>query len=129
MTESVHSLTRMDIDECHWQNVVDVSPNKRCQVYSPHFFEKAAEAKAAGDLKACAVYGLFAAITHPFLRLHGKKSPFEPDHFFPTISDDHLVALLELVAEVPDSEIRTRIADMLWITGTSILWCDWQLMR
>ncbi|HYU72819.1 MAG TPA: DUF4209 domain-containing protein [Ktedonobacteraceae bacterium] len=115
MNESVYPLIGQDFNDCDWQSVVDASPNKLCLAYSPRFLDKAAEAKAAGDLKAYTIYTLFANITYPILRLHRKVSPFEPSNIFTTISDGYLTALAELAPDVSDPELRARIADVLWI--------------
>ena len=115
MTESVYPLIRQDFNDCAWQSVVDDSPRKLCLAYSSRFFDKAAETKAADDLKASAIYTLLANITYPVLRLHRKDSPFEPDNIFPAIPDGHLTALAELAPDISDPELRARVADVLWI--------------
>ena len=104
MTRSIYPLMRQSFKDCDWQSVVDASPSKLCLAYSPRFFDKTAEAKAAGDHKAYTIYMLFANITYPVLRLYRKDAPFEPDNIFTAIPDGHFTALAEVAHGLLDAD-------------------------
>lgn len=110
-------LTKDDFERCNWQNVILSSPRKRCSDYFLLFVSKAKEAEALGDIKAHAVMTLMADITYPrlIMRRESKDIQFEDADIFNKVSDEHLAVLTEVVVEVTDSEMRARIADLLWI--------------
>ncbi len=109
------SLTRDDFDQCNWQDVIQSCPRKRCLDYCPRFSNKAAEARDAGDSMAHAVFDLLATITYPTLHLNGGEKPFWSAEVFDEVRDQHLDVLAEIAPGVSDSEMRARIADLLWM--------------
>src|SRR5258708_61525 len=109
------SLTKGDFDQCDWQNVIVISANKRCDDYCRRFINKAAEAKALGDIKAYAVFTLMGEITYPEFKLKNVGNPFLHGEIFNDVSEEHLTMLKELVIGISDPEMQARIADLLWI--------------
>lgn len=120
-------LAIKDFENLQWAELIKKSDKKVCQCYSPIFFEKAYEAEGAGDVKTTEVFALLGSVTSMRLR-SDSDSLTEP--LIPMlvkvddISDEHLKTLSEIVFDIPDTEIRARIADLLWIKKHNVLMAE-----
>ncbi len=87
------------------------SEERTCQRYSICFIEEAKIAAGEGDQRKEETCALFATLTSlRFCFNDVRKLPVPP----PGIKDTHLEILRQFVCEIEDSELRARIADILW---------------
>jgi hypothetical protein len=56
-------LTKDDFINSRWQDVINSSERKECLAYNMAFWEKAQEAKEAGNVREQAVFEILAAVT------------------------------------------------------------------
>jgi hypothetical protein len=115
MPTTVINLTKEDFDRYNWQDVIQSCLHKRCLDYHPLFSKKAAEVRDAGDSIAQAVFDLLEIITYPKLHLNGGEKPFWSAEVFDEVSDQQLDVLAEIAPGISDPEMRSRIADLLWM--------------
>lgn len=116
-------LTKDDFDSCDWQQVIEHSEQKECDIYSRLFFEKARKAEEAGNTKAKEVFALLGGIASLMFTLDNKESPFSPvvvwhdrrSLIVDDLTDEQLNVLAEIAPEVKDPEMRARLADVIWI--------------
>jgi hypothetical protein len=116
-------LSKEDFVQAQWERVISECQDKKCEIYSTHFFDKAREAQEAGNTKSQAVFILLGGITSLMLVPDSSDEPFAPLAVFHNfrsiivddISDIHLDVLAELASEIPDAELRARIADIIWL--------------
>ncbi len=117
------NLTKNDFEQCGWQEIVENSPQRECQVYSSLFGAKAKEAQDADDLKGHQVLALLRDVTSLRFDLDSSEGPFQPmavlSNRRSAIIDDfensHLDFLANIVNEITDAELRARVADILWL--------------
>ncbi len=109
-------LTKKDFEELQWGDLIKKSDKKVCKCYSPIFFTKAHEEEAAGEDKNRELFALLGSVTSMTLKSDSLREPLIPTFVkIDDISDEHLNILSEIVFNIPDPEIRARIADILWI--------------
>lgn len=115
-------LNREIFERIGWQEAVAESDEKECQRYSGFFLSRAREAEESGDEEAREAFAVLGGVTSMTLKADSREEPFGPMMVFSTgrsatledFTDNHLGALKEVVAETTDSELRARIADVLW---------------
>lgn len=113
-------LTIKDFNSISWEEIISGCQEKECEWYSDKFYAKA---KEADNEKTEEVFSLLGAICSFHFKPDNKNEPFGPMMVVSTgrsaipddISDAHLQVLQELLPQVKDSEMRARIADVLWI--------------
>jgi len=114
---------KVDFDSCDWQQVIEHSEQKECDVYSRLFFEEARKAEEARNTKAQEVFALLGGIASLMFTLDNRESPFGPvivlhdrrSFIVDDLTDEQLNALVEIAPEVKDPEMQARIADVIWI--------------
>src|SRR5450756_2495918 len=133
-TPSIHSeepvsITRFvikkeDIDRTAWQQVLVEADQKLCSVYGRLFYQRAQEAGKAHDSRTEAVYTFLGAVASPELKLETpSRDPFVPAadlQYSRTplpedFSADELHVIKQLIETVQDAELRSRLADILWV--------------
>jgi len=120
--ESVN-ISIQDFRSVKWKDAIEQAPAKDCFHYNSLFISRKAEAERQGDHKAVAVFGLVADVTSMCLRAENHKDPFGPmfvmngkrSAILDDFTDHELSLLKELVGEMSDSELRARIADVVWM--------------
>ncbi len=123
MTIPGAELTKAEVDQIAWQEVVAGCSEKECSAYEQAFYEKAREAQTAGNTEAEALFALLGIICSFHLKLDEPDEPFVPALVFQTgrspspedLSDAHLDLLQQLAPEVADPELRARVADVIWV--------------
>lgn len=118
------TLTKDDFDSCSWQQVIEHSQQKECDIYSRLFFEEARKAEEAGNTKAKEVFVLLGGIASLIFTLDNKESPFGPvivlhdrrSFIVDDLTDEQLNVLVEIAPEMKDPEMQARIADVMWIS-------------
>src|SRR6266508_166677 len=133
MTIPGAELTKAEVDQIAWQEVVAGCSEKECSAYEQAFYEKAREAQTAGNTEAEALFALLGIICSFHLKLDEPDEPFVPALVFQTgrspspedLSDAHLDLLQQLAPEVADPELRARVADVIWVCPTA----RWQSLR
>ncbi len=115
--------TLTDFDNCDWECVVDSADDQECRAYRHLFAAKAGDLQEAGDEKARVVFVLLHAATSLHLKDPANDtSPFCPmlvdiDGRTPDVddfTDEQLDVFNQLISRVKDSELRARIADIVW---------------
>lgn len=115
-------LNRKVFERIRWEEAIGGSDEKECQRYSRLFFSKAKDAEEANDEEAQEAFAVLGGITSMMLKADSREEPFGPMMVLSTgrsaaledFTDNHLDALKELVSEASDSELRARIADVVW---------------
>jgi len=124
MSFSEISLTKEDFEQSSYEEVINNCDKKTCDRYSHQFFQKAKEAREAGNLKAQVVFGILGSGNSPILKPESDDESFTAllimDYgfrsFIPSdFSDVHLNILKDFLPNISDAELRARIADILWI--------------
>lgn len=106
-------LTKDDFINSCWQDVVNNSKSKECFEYSRAFWQKAQEAKEAGNEREQAVLEILAAVTRVPIKPESTEEFFA--EIFQNLTDEQLNFLAEIVPEISDAELQSRVADILWI--------------
>ncbi|WP_138501292.1 hypothetical protein [Nostoc sp. PA-18-2419] len=105
-------LTKEDFINSRWQDVVNSSERKECSAYNRVFWNKAQEAKEAGNLREQSLFKILVLVTG-----NGIKPKLTEEllaKFVHSLTDEDLDFLAEIVSEVLDLELQARIADILW---------------
>jgi hypothetical protein len=108
-------FTKDDFDRCKWQEAILSCKRNDCLEYSTSFFKKARDAEKSGETACQSVFNILSAITYPLLRGNLIDTPFTPLSTIELLSDKQLEVLKQLVPGVSDAEMRSRIADILWV--------------
>lgn len=110
-----------DLGESNWQAIVEAG-ERTCRAYSSRFFGAAREVGEGTEGPAAALL-LLAAVTSFHLELEKHNDPFQPmlrvqEGRSPVPGDltpAHLAVLEEFLPQVPDDELKARLADVLWL--------------
>ena len=116
-------LTKKDFEELQLDETIKKCDRKECERYFPPFFNKADEAKAAGEAKTEEIFALLGYVTSMMLKPNSPTEPFTPlsvlynsrSAIIDDFSEDHLKFFGEIVLDISDPELRARIADILWV--------------
>ena len=117
-------IKKEDIDRTAWQQVLVEADQKLCSVYGKLFYQRAQEAGKAHDSRTEAVYTFLGAVASPELKLETpSRDPFVPAadlQYSRTplpedFSADELHVIKQLIESVQDAELRSRLADILWV--------------
>jgi hypothetical protein len=110
MTEkSEFVLTKEDFISSGWEKVVESLEKKDSLSYSSAFYSKINEIE---DEKHKEIFLILATLMTGWLNLTSPDNPFPNIDRF---SDDHLKFFSEIIDEVSDSEVKSRMADVLWL--------------
>jgi len=129
MSQQNRPLSKSDFDACNWQKVIEQCAQKECQRYRGVFFIEAEKAEQAADAKAQEVFLLLGRIASLYFKLDNDQDPFgpmfvwqdgQPSFIVDDLTDEHAQVLAEIVPEVADSEMRARIADVLYIRTRNV---------
>lgn len=117
-------IKKEDVDRTAWQQVLVEADQKLCSAYAKLFYQRAQEAGKAHDSRTEAVYTFLGAVTSPELKLETPaRDPFVPAadlQYSRTplpgdFSADELRVIKQLIESVQDPEMRSRLADILWV--------------
>ncbi|MHB8070365.1 MAG: DUF4209 domain-containing protein [Candidatus Cryosericum sp.] len=117
-------IKKEGVDRTAWQQVLVEADQKLCSVYAKLFYQRAQEAGKAHDSRTEAVYTFLGAVTSPELKLETpardpfvaaadlqySRTPLPAD-----FSADELRVIKQLIESVQDPEMRSRLADVLWV--------------
>ena len=106
-------LTKDDFINSRWQDVVNSSQRKEHSAYSGGFWQKAQEAKEAGNVREQAVFEILAYVTYGAIKPDSTEEFFA--EIFQNLTDEHLDFLTEIAPEISDPELQARVADILWV--------------
>ena len=106
-------LTKEDFINSRWLEVVNRSERKECGAYNRVFWNKAQEAKEAGNVREQSVFEILAFVTGAVIKPESTEEFFA--EVFQNLTDEHLNFLTEIAPEVSDPELQARIADILWV--------------
>jgi coenzyme F420-reducing hydrogenase delta subunit len=107
--ESEFELTKEDFISLDLQAVIDGIERKDCHYYSSAFYKKSNEIT---DAKVKEIFLILAFLMTSQLRLDSSENPFANIDRF---NDKHLKFFSEIINLVTDDEIKSRIADVLWL--------------
>lgn len=116
-------LTKENFDECKWEDVIAAAAQKVCDKYTDLLFTKAQEASIAGDATCHEVFLVLAGISSLHLNPDNINEPFGAHIVMrgsrgmtsDDLSEHHYKVLEDVVPGVADSEMRARLADLLWV--------------
>ena len=117
-------IKKEDVDRTAWQQVLVEADQKLCSAYAKLFYQRAQDAGKAHDSRTEAVYTFLGAVTSPELKLETPaRDPFVPAadlQYSRTplpadFSADELRVIKQLIETVQDPEMRSRLADILWV--------------
>lgn len=116
-------LKKADFDSLKWEEAINECGRRECRSYESGFIDKAKDAERAGDEKAQEIFTLLGSICSLRFKSEDKNEPFGPILVMETgrslivddLTDEHLLALKDIVFEIKDCEIRSRVADILWL--------------
>jgi hypothetical protein len=106
-------LNKQDFLNSGWQNIVDTSESKEHCFYSDGFSQKAQESQKNGHLREQTLFSFLNEIIFPDIPSNGKSESFSES--FKNLTEEQLNFLEEIVSEIDDSELKARIADILWL--------------
>lgn len=110
MTEkSEFTLTKEDFISSGWEKVIESIEKKVIHSYSSAFYSKFNE---VADEKQKSIFLLLATLMTSWLKLDSPDNPFANIDKF---NDEHLKFFSEVIDEVTDDEIKSRMADVLWL--------------
>ncbi|MGB3693987.1 MAG: hypothetical protein WA865_06525 [Spirulinaceae cyanobacterium] len=116
------TLSSEDFRQVEWEKILEKCDHTICEYYASRFF-KAARAAKDEDEVVQNVYEFLGHVTSPMLRSESDSEPFTPCAINPdgsrsAISRDfnnqQLDLLKELAPTIQDTELRARIADIVW---------------
>ena len=105
-------LNKEDFINSGWQEIIDNSERKLCNIYYDNFRRKAQEAKEAGNNRQYGVFEILQRVTFAPIQseLDGESSIFSAR--FP---DEMIEFLNQIVDEISDPELQSQIAEILWV--------------
>ena len=118
-------LTIDGFDTFDWEQIAQNADRRISRVYSNLYFEKANEFNEAEDYQKRDVCFLLGMLTSLYLRLDDQDQPFTAQlvtasgsrsAIIEDITDDQWGVLLELLPRIGDPELKSRVADVLWVT-------------
>lgn len=122
MLESIN-FSLEDFKNSLWEEVVDSCDIKICNNFGFVFALEAKKAKESGNTSLYEVFLLLHAVNYLWLRPEERYQPFAPiwqgvdgsrSVDLTDLSEDHILKLKEIFPEVTDSEMRSRIGDVIW---------------
>lgn len=123
MSEESTTLTTDDFDKSNWQEIVESCQKKECHYYSSAFLKRARESDEKNDKINQDIYSIFGGLTSMMLKSESVSEPYQPVAVFndrrsaiiDDYSDDVINLLSEYLEKIHDSELRARIADVVWL--------------
>ncbi|MED3928360.1 hypothetical protein P4594_25265 [Priestia megaterium] len=119
---SILTLKKEDFSRIDWGKILNSHSLIENRDYSKKFYEEMDQFEESGNKKQKLLYKLFGDITSYYLDLDSKDNPYKPfvyrDKRTASIEDltaSDLSFLDSIVKEIPNSEIKARIADVLWL--------------
>lgn len=114
-------ISKEEFENFNWEHVPSLSTEKRCSIYWPYYFEIAKTADTDGNQQAAKINRLLGAVTSLMLRPDDKQ-PFGILAEFHTgrsaalddFSERQIEVFSEVLPDIADSELRSRVADIVW---------------
>ena len=110
-------LSKKDFDRVNWQDIISNCDIKECINYSQEFLSQVGKDEYDEDINAKAVFEILSFLTMPYID-HGGENQYTLSSYFDRISESNLEILKELIPDISDAEMKSRIADLLWIKKT-----------
>ncbi|WP_018782177.1 DUF4209 domain-containing protein [Bacillus sp. 95MFCvi2.1] len=117
------SLTKEDFLETNWQEIISSEEITENHNYSHSFYKAMQDARDNGDEKKAYIFKLLGDVTSYGLDLDSKDNHFTPfwimdgkrSASIEDLKESELSFFEEIVEEIDNPEIKSRIADVLWI--------------
>ncbi|MBI3786738.1 MAG: DUF4209 domain-containing protein [Ignavibacteriales bacterium] len=121
--DKILPLTVQDFKSSNWKEILGRAKKRDCFDYNSLFLAEAREAEDKGQKVRHLVCRLLADITSLHLKSENSKEPFGPlivmegkrSAIVKDFSDDQLSLLKGALPEIDDPELRSRVADVLWL--------------
>lgn len=113
MSSLIPPLTKDDFTNACWQDVVNSSERQDCLTYNMAFWGKAKKAQDAGNIREQAVFEILTVVTSVAIKPESTEEFFAD--IFNNLTDEQLDFLTEIVPEISDPELQSRVADILWV--------------
>jgi hypothetical protein len=120
--ESRFGVTAIDVAKYDWQSVIASFEEKQCEQYFDKLFKRSAELGEAGDETGKQVFGLLGTICSFHANYDFPGNPYQPlwrsgeqrALMAEDLTDADLQTLRDILPTIEDSELRARVADILW---------------
>jgi hypothetical protein len=117
------NFTVDDFKRSTWREIIAGCDKKLCQSFATAFFNAAKQAKEDGKNSLYQVYLLLHAVCGLWLKPEEKSTPFAPiwqgadgsrSVDISDFSESHIVKLKEILPEIDEPELQSRIGDVIW---------------
>lgn len=116
-------LTIDDFDKSNWHKIIESCQKNECHYYSGAFLKRAKESEEQNDKINQEIFSILGGLTSMMLKSESASEPYQPVAVFNDIrsamiddySDDVINLLSEYLENIHDSELRARIADVVWL--------------
>jgi len=117
------NFTVDDFKRSKWREIIAGCDKELCQSFATAFFNAAKQAKEEGNNSLYQVYLLLHAVCGLWLRPEDKSTPFAPiwqgadgsrSVDISDFSESHIVKLKEILPEIAEPELQSRIGDVIW---------------
>jgi len=123
MDLDISTLTLADIGDSSWETCLTEADERTCSSYIPVLNKWRTIAENTGDRKRAAIFQLFTSLASLSLRSENPQEPFcrfasGPGWRSLTLEDfrsQQLDFIDQIYLSVVDSEMRARLADVLWV--------------
>ncbi|MHB9075086.1 MAG: DUF4209 domain-containing protein [Desulfobaccales bacterium] len=125
MIDGAKQLTEDDLIKSAYEAIIESCDTKECHKYGTIFFQKAKELESSDDSTSFVIFILFGRLSSLNLRAETALHPFspmpsgplenQPQDFVQIFSQEHLTFLEQIVNHISDNELKSRIADVLWV--------------
>lgn len=117
------AVTADSLRQCGWERVLEEAQPSSIEYYSSAFNAAARLAEEQGDDAKEEALALLGAATSMYYARDDKDEPFKPRFIMGgtrsaalvDFEDQHLDPIQAVYQEIADSELRARLADLLWV--------------
>jgi len=106
------SLSVTHFEDHNWREVLGQAEKPTCRQYARLFAERLEEAREEGHAEAEELYQTLHSVSALHLRPKGDGTPLPG---VDELDAEKLQVLAEVFASIEDSELRARVADILWV--------------
>lgn len=116
MSQDLPDVTLEELESSPWKNAINETSNKICIEYFSAFYKEAEKyGENSSECRSCKLLGNLCSID---FTLDEGKEPFIVNKlsFLPQdLSDNHVEVLFKFLSKIQDPELKSRIADILWL--------------
>lgn len=125
MNNNIKQITEEDFHNSGYDGIIDDCDKKECLKYATTFLRKARELESSSNSTNSDIFILIGRIASLNLRLESPINPFspkptgpidsEPAEYIQVFERQHIELLKKVVSRIKDNELKSRVADLLWV--------------